>query len=49
MFDNVVGIFCSVFQISLGVPVSQFKMQEVLPQQIEAIKAYLDRHVQKAT
>ena len=45
MFDNVVGFSCSVFQISLGVPVSQFKMQEVLPQQIEALKAYLDSNV----
>lgn len=33
------------FFVHLGVPVCQFKMQEVLPQQIEAIQAYMDSHV----
>lgn len=32
-----------------GFPVCQLKMQEVLPQPLEAFKAYLDSYVQKTT
>lgn len=35
--------------IVTGVPVCQLKMQEVLPQPVEAFKAYLDGYVQEAT
>lgn len=32
-----------------GLPLCQFKMQEVLPQPSETLEAYLDSHVQEAT
>lgn len=38
-----------LLSIYLGVSICQFEMQEVLPQPAEAIKAYLDSHVQEAT
>jgi len=34
---------------STGFPLCQFQMQEVFPQPLEAIKAYLDCNVQEAT
>lgn len=38
-----------LFVESTGFPLCQFQMQEVFPQPLEAIKAYLDCNVQEAT
>lgn len=46
--DIVSCVLNNLWCVLSGLPVCQLKMQKVLPQQVEAIKAYLDSHVQEA-